>query len=57
MTLAMALVFFGAWIVWGLCEAGPLGFGKELFAPKGESAGALRVLMTIVSFAAGRSTR
>jgi F-type H+-transporting ATPase subunit a len=53
MTLAMALVFFAAWIVWGLREVGPLGFFKELFAPKGETTGALRVLLAIVFFAAG----
>jgi F-type H+-transporting ATPase subunit a len=53
MTLAMALVFFAAWIVWGLREVGPVGFLKELFAPKGESTGALRVLLVIVFFAAG----
>jgi F-type H+-transporting ATPase subunit a len=53
MTLAMALVFFGSWIVWGLQEAGPIGFVKELFAPKGESAGALRILLVVVFFAAG----
>ena len=53
MTLAMALVFFASWIVWGLQEVGPIGFVKELFAPKGESAGALRVLLVVVFFAAG----
>jgi F-type H+-transporting ATPase subunit a len=53
MTLAMALVFFGCWVVWALREAGPVGFLKELFAPKGESAGFLRVLMVLVFFAAG----
>jgi F-type H+-transporting ATPase subunit a len=53
MTLAMALVFFGSWIVWGLQEVGPIGFVKELFAPKGESSGALRVLLVVVFFAAG----
>jgi len=53
MTLAMALVFFACWIVWGLREQGPVGFAKELFAPKGESAGALRVLLVVVFFAAG----
>ena len=42
LTLAMALVFFACWIVWGLREVGPLGFFKELFAPKGESTGALK---------------
>jgi F-type H+-transporting ATPase subunit a len=49
----MALVFFACWIVWALREVGPLGFVKELFAPKGESAGALRVLLVVVFFAAG----
>jgi F-type H+-transporting ATPase subunit a len=53
MTLAMALVFFASWIVWGLRELGPVGFLKELFAPKGSSTGALRVLMIVVFFAAG----
>ncbi len=53
MTLAMALVFFACWIVWGLQEVGPIGFFKELFAPKGESAGVLRVLLIVVFFAAG----
>ena len=53
LTLAMALVFFASWIVWGLREAGPVGFLKELFAPKGESAGALKVLLVIVFLAAG----
>ena len=53
MTLAMALVFFASWIVWGLQEVGPIGFVKELFAPQGESAGALRLLLVVVFFAAG----
>ncbi len=53
LTLAMALVFFACWIVWALRETGPVGFLKELFAPKGESAGFLKVLMIVVFFAAG----
>jgi F-type H+-transporting ATPase subunit a len=53
LTLAMALVFFVAWIVWALQEVGPVGFLKELFAPKGESSGALRVLLVVVFLAAG----
>jgi len=53
MTLAMALIFFACWIVWAIREIGPLGFLKELFAPKGESAGALKVLLAVVFFAAG----
>ena len=53
LTLALALVFFGSWIFWGLRESGPVGFLKELFAPKGSSTGVLRVLMIVVFFAAG----
>jgi F-type H+-transporting ATPase subunit a len=53
MTLAMALVFFACWIVWSFQEVGVLGFFKELFAPKGESEGLLKVLMVVVFFAAG----
>jgi F-type H+-transporting ATPase subunit a len=53
LTLAMALVFFACWIVWGLREVGPVGFLKELFAPKGESTGALKVLLVVVFFAVG----
>src|SRR5438067_10080007 len=53
LTLAMALVFFASWIVWGIRETGPVGFVKELFAPKGTSTGALKVLMVVVFFAAG----
>ena len=53
LTLAMALVFFALWIIWALQEVGPAGFLKELFAPKGESTGFLKVLMIIVFFAAG----
>ena len=53
MTLAMALVFFALWIVWALQEVGARGVLKELFAPKGETAGVLKVLMIVVFFAAG----
>ena len=53
LTLAMALVFFACWIVWALQEVGPGGFLKELFAPKGESTGVLKVVMIVVFFAAG----
>jgi F-type H+-transporting ATPase subunit a len=53
LTLAMALVFFAAWIVWGLREVGPIGFVKELFAPKGSSTGVMKILMVVVFFATG----
>lgn len=53
MTLAMALVFFACWTVWALREVGPGGMLRELFAPKGETTGILRLLMAVVFFAAG----
>jgi F-type H+-transporting ATPase subunit a len=53
LTLAMALVFFACWIVWALQEVGPGGVLKELFAPKGESTGFLKVLMIVVFFVTG----
>jgi len=53
MTLAMSLVFFAAWIIWSLRALGLKGFVKELFGPKGETTGVLKVLMALVFFAAG----
>jgi F-type H+-transporting ATPase subunit a len=53
LTFAMAILFFACWIVWAVQEVGPIGFLKELFAPKGETTGFLKVLMIVVFFAAG----
>jgi F-type H+-transporting ATPase subunit a len=53
MTLAMSLIFFACWIVWALREDGVVGFLKELFAPKGESTGLLKVIMVVVFFVVG----
>ena len=53
LTLAMALVFFAAWIVWAVRENGVRGVFMELFAPKGESSGPLKLLLIVVFFAAG----
>jgi F-type H+-transporting ATPase subunit a len=53
LTLAMALVFMACWVVWSLGEVGPVGFVKELFAPKGDTTGFLKVLMVVVFLAAG----
>jgi F-type H+-transporting ATPase subunit a len=53
LTFAMALIFFALWIVWALQELGPRGFINELFGPKGETTGFLKVLMIIVFFASG----
>ena len=53
LTLGMSLVFFACWIVWALREVGPGGMVKELFAPKGETVGVMRVLLAGVFVAAG----
>lgn len=53
MTMAMALVFFACWIFWALQSNGPIGFLKHLFAPKGNTTGALKVLLVFVFFAVG----
>jgi F-type H+-transporting ATPase subunit a len=53
MTLAMSLIFFACWIVWALREDGLVGFIKELFAPKGESSGLLRIVLAVVFFVIG----
>jgi len=53
MTFAMALVFFACWTVWSFQEIGFRGFFKELFGPKGESTGLLKLLLVFVFFAAG----
>jgi F-type H+-transporting ATPase subunit a len=53
MTLAMAMIFFLCWIVWALQANGIIGFLKHLFAPKGNSKGALKVLLVVVFFAVG----
>jgi F-type H+-transporting ATPase subunit a len=53
MTLAMSIVFFACWFVWALQSNGPVGFLLHLFAPKGETAGFMKVLMVIVFLAVG----
>ena len=53
LTLAMSLVFFALWIYWAVREVGVSGIVHELFAPKGETTGALKVLMIFVFLAAG----
>ena len=53
MTFAMAAIFFVCWIIWAIRANGPVGFLLHLFAPKGQTTGALKVLMVAVFFAVG----
>jgi F-type H+-transporting ATPase subunit a len=41
----MAVIFFLCWTVWALQANGPGGFLLHLFGPKGDTTGALKVLM------------
>ena len=53
MTLAMAMIFFVCWTVWALQANGPGGFILHLFGPKGDTTGALRILMILVFIVVG----
>ena len=53
LTLAMALIFFGCWIVWALQEVGARGVVKELFGAKGETTGFMKPLIAAVFVLAG----
>jgi len=53
MTFAMAMVFFVLWTVWALQENGVGGFLAHLFGAKGETSGALKLLMVGVFFMVG----
>jgi F-type H+-transporting ATPase subunit a len=53
MTLAMAMIFFACWIVWAIQCVGIKGVFLDLFGPKGDTTGLLKVLMIIVFFLVG----
>jgi F-type H+-transporting ATPase subunit a len=53
MTLAMAMIFFACWTVWALQANGPAGFFLHLFGPKGDTTGALKMLMILVFLMVG----
>jgi F-type H+-transporting ATPase subunit a len=52
-TFAMAMVFFLSWVVWALKANGVGGFLMHIFGPRGDSKGALKVLMIVVFMAVG----
>jgi F-type H+-transporting ATPase subunit a len=53
MTTAMSAIFFVMWFVWAIQANGVGGFLKELFGPKGETTGVIKILMVVVFFAVG----
>lgn len=48
MTSAMAILFFGLWIVWAIQEQGVVGFLKHIFAPKGKTEGFMGLFMILI---------
>jgi F-type H+-transporting ATPase subunit a len=53
MTFAMAMTFFACWIVWALQVNGPGGFLFHIFGAKGDTKGALKLLMIVVFLLVG----
>ena len=53
MTAAMAMIFFACWIVWAVQSVGVKGVFLDLFGPKGDTTGFLRILMIVVFFLVG----
>jgi F-type H+-transporting ATPase subunit a len=53
MTLAMAMTFFGLWIIWALQANGVKGFLLHLFGPKGDATGLLKWLLALIFFLVG----
>ena len=53
LTLAMSSVFFFMWTVWALQANGFGGFILHLFGPKGDTKGAMKVMMIVVFILVG----
>jgi F-type H+-transporting ATPase subunit a len=53
MTFAMSMIFFGCWIVWAVQSVGVKGIFMDLFGPKGDTTGAMKMLMIVVFFLVG----
>jgi F-type H+-transporting ATPase subunit a len=53
MTFAMSMVFFVMWTVWSLQSNGVKGFLNHIFGAKGDTSGALKLLMVVIFFLVG----
>src|SRR5262249_44012083 len=53
MTFGMAMIFFACWLVWAIQAHGVGGFLMELFGPKGDTTGVLKILMIFVFIMVG----
>src|SRR5437764_15253290 len=53
MTTAMAAIFFFLWLVWAIQANGVGGFLLHIFGPKGETSGAMKIIMVVIFFMVG----
>jgi F-type H+-transporting ATPase subunit a len=53
MTLALAVVFFGAWLFWSIKHNGPGGFLSHIFVYRGEGSGFIKALLIVIFFMVG----
>jgi F-type H+-transporting ATPase subunit a len=53
LTLAMSVIFFGAWFGWALRANGVGGFLLHIFGPRGDSKGFMKLLMVVVFLCVG----
>ena len=53
MTFAMAMIFFVCWIIWAIQAVGIKGIFLDLFGPKGDTTGVMKILMIVVFFLVG----
>ena len=53
MTFAMATIFMVLWLIWAIQSVGVKGVFLDLFGPKGDSTGVLKVLMMVIFFLVG----
>jgi F-type H+-transporting ATPase subunit a len=53
MTSAMALLFFALWIIWAIQANGVVGSLKHIFAPGGDSKGAMAIFMGLIFLGVG----
>ena len=53
MTAAMAMIFFACWIIWAIQAVGIKGMFLDLFGPKGDTTGFMKILMIVVFFLVG----
>lgn len=53
MTLALAVTFFGLWLIWALQSNGVGGFLSHIFLYRGDASGVMKLLLLVIFFLVG----